>query len=127
MVDLHDLFAGKRILVLEDSFLLSDEAGNKLAAIGAVILGPVHTAAQALEHIGDGGQVDAAVLDVALEPEAVMPVVQKLEEKSIPFVFALPANPRLDLQGFAGFILSDREQDLAAIAEALFERRGFEH
>lgn len=120
------LLAGKRILVFEDGFLLSDEAGSRLAAIGAAVLGPVHTAQHALDHVESGG-VDAVVLDVGLEPETVLPLIAELEEKSIPFVFALAANPRLDTKRFAGFVLSDDDRDLGTIAEALFLRRGTEH
>jgi len=120
------LLAGKRILVFEDGFLLSDEAETRLVGAGATILGPVSTAQQAIDHVQNGG-VDAVVLDVALEPETVLPLIVELEEKSIPFIFALAANPRLDTKRFTGFVLSDRDRDLSTIAEALFRRHSMEH
>ncbi|WP_247880484.1 transcriptional regulator [Ochrobactrum sp. Q0168] len=118
-------FSGKRILVFEDSFLLSEETGRKLGAIGAVILGPVNTTEQAL-HFLQNEEVDAAILDVALEPVTVLPLVDALETRSTPFIFALSANPATDTKDFTGFVLSNRDNDLSVIAEALFRPRGLE-
>ncbi|MBC2887117.1 transcriptional regulator [Ochrobactrum sp. CM-21-5] len=119
------LFSGKRILVLEDSFLLSEEAETRLTNAGAIVLGPVSTASQALDYL-ESETVDAVVMDVALEPEAVLPLIAELEHGAIPFIFALSDNPRLDSQRFAGFVLSARNKDLSTIAEALFLRRNVE-
>ena len=118
-------FSGKRILVFEDSFLLSEETGRKLGAIGAVILGPVNTTEQAL-YLLQNEEVDAAILDVALEPVTVLPLVDALETRSTPFIFALSANPATDTKDFTGFVLSNRDNDLSVIAEALFRPRGLE-
>ena len=124
--DIMRLFSGKRILVFEDGFLLSEEAAARLTNAGAIVLGPVSTASQALNYL-DGGAVDAVVMDVALEPDAVLPLIDQLERGAIPFIFALPENPRLDSQRFAGFVLSARHKDLSTIAEALFLRPAMEH
>lgn len=123
--DAMRLFAGKRILVFEDGFLLSEEAESRLTNAGAVILGPVTTASQALDYL-ECEAIDAVVMDVALEPEAVLSLISELERGAVPFIFALPDNPRLDGQRFAGFILSARNNDLSSIAEALFLRRNLE-
>lgn len=124
----HDtlrLFHGKNILIFEDGYLLSDEAKTKLVNAGAVVLGPVNLVEQALTYL-ESGTVDAVVMDVALEPETVLPLIAELEQSGIPFVFALSNNPRLDGQRFAGFVLSARDRDLTTIAEALFLRRNVE-
>lgn len=123
--DAMRLFAGKRILIFEDGFLLSEEAESRLMNAGAVILGPVTTASQALDYL-QCETIDAVVMDVALEPEAVLPLISELERGTVPFIFVLPDNPRLDGQRFAGFILSARKNDLSTIAEALFLRRNVE-
>lgn len=124
--DIMRLFSGKRILVFEDGFLLSEEAAARLTNAGAIVLGPVSTASQALNYL-EGGVVDAVVMDVALEPDAVLPLIDQLERGAIPFIFALPENPRLDSQRFAGFVLSARHKDLSTIGEALFLRPAMEH
>ncbi|MGW6780247.1 transcriptional regulator [Brucella pseudogrignonensis] len=113
------LFRDKTLLIFEDSFLLSEEAYEKLVACGAHILGPVNTAERVLSYLITE-RVDAVILDVAVEPEAVLPVISVLEHHDIPFIFALCSNPSLDGQRFAGFILSALDDDLATIATALF-------
>lgn len=118
------LFSGKRILVFEDSFLLSAEAQAELANAGATVVGPVATTGNALDALAAGG-IDAVVMDVDLEPETVLPLIAKLEEDSVPFIFALSDNPRLDSQRFAGFVLSARKTDLSTIALALFLRESW--
>lgn len=129
MISLNDdvmrLFAGKRILVFEDEFLLSEEVKSRLTNAGAIILGPVTMASQALYFL-ECEAIDAVVMDVALEPEAVLPLLSELERGAVPFIFALPDNPRLDGYRFAGFVLSARSNDLSTIAEALFLRRNVE-
>ena len=117
--DTMRLFSGKRILVFEDGFLLSEEARSRLAKAGTIVLGPVNTANQALDYVKNKA-VDAVIMDVALEPEAVLPLIAELEQSAIPFIFALSDNPRLDSQRYAGFVLSARHRDLFTIAEALF-------
>jgi len=124
--DTMRLFSGKRILVFEDGFLLSKEAEASLAKAAAVVLGPVNTTNQALDFLENEG-VDAVVMDVALEPEVVLPLVAELERSTIPFIFALSDNPIPDSLRFAGFILSARHRDLSTIAEALFFHRNAEH
>lgn len=113
------LLGGKRILIFEDGFLLSDTAQIKLVTLGVSILGPVATADRVLSYLATG-MVDAVILDVAIEPEVVLPVVSALESRHIPFIFALSSNPSLDEQRFAGFVLSASDDDLATIATALF-------
>ncbi|PWL16598.1 hypothetical protein DKP76_16650 [Falsochrobactrum shanghaiense] len=66
--------------------------------------------------------VDAAILDVTIEPAAVLPLVEAFEKSGPPFVFALPANSSASNIGFAGFVLSQHGHHLAVIAEALFRQ-----
>lgn len=119
-------FHSKHILIFEDGFFLSDETAQKLHSLGAVIIGPVHSTADAFYHL-ESGVIDAAILDVAIEPAAVRPLVEVLEKSRAPFVFALPANPSMSNRDFAGFVLSQYAADLGVIAEALFRQRPMLH
>ncbi len=120
------LFRDKKILIFEDGFLLTEEAKTKIMALGASILGPVDTPENTLSFLVSE-TVDAVILDVALEPEAVLPVISALEDYHIPFIFALAAHPSLDGRRFAGFVLSAMDDDLATIATALFGRSHLVH
>ncbi|MEJ5023012.1 transcriptional regulator [Ochrobactrum vermis] len=119
-------FHSKHILIFEDGFFLSDEVSQKLQSLGAVIIGPVHSTADALYHL-ESGVIDAAILDVAIEPAAVLSLVEALEKSRTPFVFALAANPSMSNSGCAGFVLSQHDDDLVVIAEALFRQRPMLH
>lgn len=81
------------LLIVED-----DEAvGLNLAAaaedVGAAVVGPVSSVAEALVRLDSGG-IDGAVIDVRLRDRDITPVALRLIEKGVPFVihsgYALP-------------------------------------
>lgn len=82
--------AGWRILVVEDEPLLAIEVEQTLRAAGSEVLGPAGTLAEALRLVGegDGGRLDAAVLDVNLGGQAAFPVADLLVRRGVPVVFA---------------------------------------
>jgi CheY-like chemotaxis protein len=112
-------FSGKRILVVEDEYFLADETRRKLQKLGAIVVGPTGRVDRALELIEEEG-VDAAILDIQLDGDLVFPVAEKLEELSIPYVFATGYDPSIVPARFNGFILSEKPIDIEHIARALF-------
>jgi len=79
---------GRRILIVEDDFIVAEDLRQELLAQGAEVLGPVPSVADALELLVDGDRPSAALLDVQLGPETVYPLVEVLRELHIPVVFA---------------------------------------
>jgi DNA-binding response OmpR family regulator len=77
----------RRILVVEDEFLLAEELQYELASAGAVVIGMASTVADALELIRVESHLDAAILDVNLGGTPVFPVADRLREQGVPFVF----------------------------------------
>ena len=77
--------AARRVLVVEDEWLIAAEIGRALEGAGAVVLGPAHSVEQALALLRDGTAPDAALLDVNLRGEAVTPVALALAERGVPF------------------------------------------
>jgi DNA-binding response OmpR family regulator len=80
--------SGRRILVVEDEYLIADDITQALLSAGAEVLGPVATAADAAELIAAEGRIDAAILDINLRDGAVFPAADTLAERNIPFAFA---------------------------------------
>jgi CheY-like chemotaxis protein len=82
--------AGRRILVVEDEYLIAVTMEEWLSEAGAEILGPVPSVQQALEMIEDHDtQLDGAVLDINLgRGETVYPVADRLNELGVPYLFA---------------------------------------
>lgn len=80
-------FIGKRILVVEDDFLLAADLCCALRDLGATVLGPAPTSFYALSLLGRRG-VDAAVLDIRLYGKDDFEVAEELRTRRIPMVFA---------------------------------------
>lgn len=78
---------GKRILVLEDEFLIALEASEALEDFGATVVGPAHDIETALELVRSS-VIDAALLDVNIRGALSLPVAAALEEKGVLVVFA---------------------------------------
>lgn len=115
-------FSGRRILIVEDEYLLADEARRQLLKLGAIVVGPTARVDQALELIQDE-EVDAAILDVHLDGEMVFPVAERLEELQIPYIFATGYDPSVIPERFAGFVLCKKPIEIERIARALFGPR----
>jgi CheY-like chemotaxis protein len=80
--------AGRRVLVVEDEFLLADDTARELEARGAEVIGPAASVADALALIHAHERLDSAVLDVNLRGEWVYPVADLLVQRGVRFVFA---------------------------------------
>ncbi|WP_117192045.1 response regulator [Rhizobium terrae] len=114
-----DLFAGKRILVVEDEYFIADEVRQKLDHLQAVVVGPASSVEEGLVLI-EQEKIDAAILDVHLGDEFVFPVAEKLDQLDIPFVFATGYDPAFISEEFSGFAFCEKPTELEKIAKALF-------
>ncbi|MCX7282992.1 MAG: response regulator [Novosphingobium sp.] len=81
------MIEGKRILVIEDEFIVAAMLCDTLEDAGAIPLGPVGRVSEAMETIGAGG-IDAAVLDWNLAGEPGIPLAAERTERGVPFVIA---------------------------------------
>jgi two-component SAPR family response regulator len=78
-------WVGRRILIVEDEFLLAMELEMLLHQRGCVVLGPVSSVGHALALL-DGEPPDAALLDVNLKGERATPIAAALIALGVPFV-----------------------------------------
>ncbi len=77
---------GKRVLLVEDSFLVASSIARMLEDIGCRVVGPYATVGDAMGAV-EAGSVDAGVLDVNLGDETSEPVAAELLSRGVPFVF----------------------------------------
>ena len=112
-------FAGTKVLVVEDEFLLADDARRALEDLGAAVIGPTPRVDKALQFLRTT-QIDAAILDIDLAGELVFPVAEMLQDMGIPFVFASAYETSIIPARYKGFVLSDKPIELERIAQALF-------
>ncbi|RWX81852.1 response regulator [Neorhizobium lilium] len=81
-------YSGKRILVVEDDYLIAQQLVDWLEENGAQVVGPAPNVVRALALAQGNSQLDAAILDINLNGEMVFPVADLLLSRSVPFVFA---------------------------------------
>jgi len=77
---------GKRVLLVEDEWLIALEHASRLRDAGYEIVGPVPSVAAALGRLAEQA-VDAAVLDVRLHGHDTFALGDALQARAIPFVF----------------------------------------
>lgn len=83
---MHDL-RGKRVLVVEDDYLIGIMVSDMLMNAGALVIGPARTRDQGLT-IARTESLDVAVLDLNLRGESGDQIAAELRRRDIPFVIA---------------------------------------
>ncbi|APP79272.1 response regulator [Xanthomonas hortorum pv. vitians] len=78
---------GRRILVVEDDYLLAQSLNDLLIEAGVRVVGPVGTVSDALSLVTSGEEIDGALLDVNVRGQPVFPVADALLERGVPFSF----------------------------------------
>lgn len=76
---------GKRILIVEDDFLIGASLSDLLEQHGCVVSGPVFTAKDAVDTI-DREAIDGAILDYKVQDGVTLAIVGRLRQDRIPFV-----------------------------------------
>ena len=92
-------FAGLRVLVVEDSFLVAASLKRILIDLGCTVIGPAPTVRDASNLIAQH-DCDAAILDVNLGKETAEPIARILEERRIPFFFVTGYTSPKQIQGY---------------------------
>ena len=111
---------GRKILVVEDEYLIAADLAATLEDVGVAVVGPAGSVAQALELVEDaGGELDAAVLDVNLGGERVYPVADALAARGVPFVFATGYDHILVPTNHAGVARCEKPVNKAALVRLL--------
>lgn len=76
----------RRVLIVEDEWLLADQLEDTLRDIGYEVVGPVPSVSGALTLI-KSERPDIALLDVSLRNEQSYPIADELAKRDIPFLF----------------------------------------
>ena len=79
-------FVRRRVLVVEDDYLVSLTTIDILESIGCEIVGPAGRLAAALQ-LAQSESLDAALLDMNICGEMVWPVAEVLQHRGVPFLF----------------------------------------
>jgi CRP-like cAMP-binding protein len=114
----------RQILFVKGDLFAVDELLAAFQECGARILGPVDDVVDALELIGKISSLDGAVLDIDAQRETVVPLVDEMIRRRVPFVFSTASqggNRQLDGAPANGHAL-DIEQVLTTLATRIAHR-----
>jgi DNA-binding response OmpR family regulator len=92
----------RRILVVEDEFLIAMDLEMALQDADAIVLGPVAAVQAGLDLMAREPTISAAILDVNVGNEMIFPVADALLERSVPFLFATGEHRKTIPRRFAG-------------------------
>jgi DNA-binding response OmpR family regulator len=92
----------RRILVVEDEFLIAMDLAMALQDAHAIVLGPVVAVQAGLDLMAREPNISAAILDVNVGNEMIFPVADALLERSVPFLFATGEHRTTIPRRFAG-------------------------
>ena len=77
--------AGRRILIVEDEFLMALELERRVRAGGGAVVGPVGSIERGLARVREG-ELAGALLDVDLNEQPITPLAEALREHGVPFI-----------------------------------------
>jgi CheY-like chemotaxis protein len=77
----------RRILVVEDEYLVAQDLAEDLRALGAEVVGPVPSVQMALAAVDAAPRLDGAILDINLQGKMSFPVADRLAAREVPFFF----------------------------------------
>lgn len=111
--------AGRRVLVVEDEWLVASEVTRNLRAAGAVVVGPAANLQAATALIGGGDQLDAALLDINLQGRMVYPIADVLESKGVNFAFVSGYTPDSIPSRYRRYAFHEKPFDPASVVLSL--------
>lgn len=109
---------GRRVLVVEDQYLIAEDLCILVERLGGAVIGPVPGVEAALDLLRTS-RPDLAMLDVNLEGERVHKVCTALREAEIPFVFVTGYDASVIHPHFSAVPYLEKPIDEAALRGAI--------
>ena len=109
----------RRILVVEDEFIIAADLQQRLESAGAVVIGPAASIEGALALVASEATLDAAVIDVNLGGKMAYAVADALVARRLPFVFTSGYGEALLRDRYPNAVNCDKPYEFRALAMAL--------
>ncbi|PRX32182.1 CheY-like chemotaxis protein [Paraburkholderia sp. BL18I3N2] len=114
---------GRRILVIEDDFLVAQALCSLIEEAGATVVGPLGWLGEALAYVeSNKDQFDSAVLDVDLHGEKSYALADWLAERNVRFVFTTGYGADALDPAYSGYPRCEKPFDPRALFRALASR-----
>ena len=111
---------GRRVLVVEDDYLIAMDMLDVLQGLGVTVVGPAGRLSEALSLVqAEGATLDAAVLDLDLGGRSSYPVADALTALGVRFVFVTGFRGEAIPSEYRGVARLDKPIDARALADAL--------
>ena len=94
-------FAGRRILLVEDSPVVAPFTADLLQDLCCLVVGPAPNMAAARDLV-ETEEFDAAIMDIHIRGERVFPLCETLDSKGVPFLLT---------SGYADWQMPDKWED----------------
>jgi CheY-like chemotaxis protein len=115
-----DALRGRRLLVVEDEYLIAASLARELEGRGAEVAGPAGSVRDALALVeAEGDRLDGAVLDINLRDERVYPVADALAARGVPFIFLTGYDARVIPDAYAGVPRCEKPVSSALLSRTL--------
>lgn len=109
----------RRILVVEDEYILAYELELELEDMDATVVGPVGNLQEAIALLESGEPIDGAILDVNLAGQMTFPVADMLAERGVPFVLTTGYDASVIPGRFQGVVRCQKPMDGKQVARAM--------
>jgi CheY-like chemotaxis protein len=115
----RSMLEGRRVLVVEDEYVIAVDLARALEDLGATVIGPAASVADALGFVAEDSALDFAILDVNLGIEKVFPVAEVLRARGVPFIFTTGYEQWLIPSAYADAPRFEKPVDTRVLARAL--------
>lgn len=113
------ILRNRRILIVEDEYMLADDLKTELSDADAIVLGPAGTLEEALDLIRSERKIDGAILDVYLHGAIVFPVADMLLLRDVPFVFTTGYEGSAIPSRYANVIRCEKPINIKRVTQAI--------
>ena len=120
--DALEALKGRRLLLVDDDYLIASELAASLQEAGVLIVGPAGNISEAAALVDGESVIDGAILDINLDGERVYPLAERLRARRVPFVFATGYDDWVLPQAFGDVPRLEKPVETAALARALADR-----
>lgn len=114
---------GRRILVIEDDYIIASDLAYALEDRGAQVVGPAGSVHEALALIAGDNRLDAAVLDVNLGAERSFPIVDTLLDRGVPVILTTGYDVRAIPEAYVKLPRMEKPVDKLALTRTLMSMK----
>lgn len=112
--------AKRRILVVEDEFILAADICEQIEAHGGVVVGPAFTLARGQALFQTEPKPDGAILNIRIGDSMVYPLADDLIAAGVPIIFASSENKASIPETYVNVPIIGKPIKMMIVAEKLF-------